>query len=287
MPRAKQTARQEMQQIPPRVDIDVNGLAGPVGTVEARTDCTVLQVHKAIRKELGVPVDRQTLLKGCEKLAAEETLGSLLPEEAATPLKLTLTLVIAPEAEELVVGEASEEEAAEEDGEVEPPSEEEYILGSRPLPKLSNKLPPGVMYVMRANAETVHFVRREPGGVLREVPPDSEEERAIWAEIKAAEELGDEHEEEASQAEAMEEEAAEEDGEVDPSSEVVASQELGETQGNAAHPQGDAPAEATEQVTAAVDGAPAAEADAEASADQTLGHISKKLKSSPPEENVG
>lgn len=81
-----------------KVQIVVNGLAGPRCPVEASTTWTILQVQEAISTRIGVPVDWQRLLKGTEELSWEVTVASLISVDLET-LELTLLVEEVPELE--------------------------------------------------------------------------------------------------------------------------------------------------------------------------------------------
>lgn len=81
------------------VQLLVSGLAGPVCTVDASTDWTILQVQEVICEQTSVPVNWQTLLKGTQKLRWEATVGSLLVDGLIETQHLTL---VVQEVEELV-----------------------------------------------------------------------------------------------------------------------------------------------------------------------------------------
>lgn len=78
-----------------RVNIIVNGPAGPRCTVEAGRWWTIYQVHSAIAQKIDVPVEWQTLVKDKEKLPYEEAVGFLLPDDLDT-LQPTLVVVEEP-----------------------------------------------------------------------------------------------------------------------------------------------------------------------------------------------
>lgn len=79
-----------------KVNIVVNGLAGPRCTIEAPTEWTVFQVQEAIAEKLDVAVGSQTLIKDKEKLQWQATVGSLVSDGMKT-LELALLVQEVPE----------------------------------------------------------------------------------------------------------------------------------------------------------------------------------------------
>lgn len=79
--------------MPAPVNIAVHGIGGHVCSVEANDEWTIGQVQEIIFQKLQIPMNRQTLLNGTNKLAVEALISNLIPDSAASA-ELALTLVI-------------------------------------------------------------------------------------------------------------------------------------------------------------------------------------------------
>lgn len=115
----------------------MNGITGPRCIVEASTTWRISQVHEVLCEKLDIPADWQTLIKETSPLRREVTVGSLITDQLAAALQLTL--VVEEAAGALLAAIEREDVAA-----------ALCLLRQRRLPDLNDVLPYGESVLHRA-----------------------------------------------------------------------------------------------------------------------------------------